>query len=520
MTDISALEAYAGQLSEAAALATASAQTQSEIVNGDASTDVLVESGPVPTLAKQALLAQAKVTASLEEVAAQMAGAMTYVSTAAGLLGTVSGGYFSVPSPDSKEYLILYKNTAGVAQEVSRYPSAQAIDELGIGIMDAEANDMTFAVGDQEGYSSWIQVDGRGLPTRYAAQCIGEQLLAEDAPALVAGAAIAAAVEVGFDTFDAEANDLSFSLSDSEKNRSDLELNRKGQFTDRVVASLALRMGVSQVAPPFPIDAWACWGDSLTAGGWPELLALLMGLPVYNGGWGGQSYSHIAARQGGLPARLTVTSNLIPASGPVTITAALNDPLSDGGARGGVLAGVTGLLSRAAGVLTFTRTTAGAAVACPAKSYFMPTDATFNADRHMTLWTGRNSFKDVAPARIVASIRAMIDFATPRVKRVIVMSIPPWVGEELGAANRIKLDACNAAIAAAFPGSWLDISAWLRTTEAATEAGITFTSDDLIDIANGLTPRSLRSDGGHPNALGNKAIAARVYQEIQLRGWV
>ena len=138
----------------------------------------------------------------------------------------------------------------------------------------------------------------------------------------------------------------------------------------------------------------------------------------------------------------------------------------------------------------------------------------------MTIWTGRNSFKDVAPALIVASIRAMIDYLTPRVKRVVVMSIPPWVGEEFGTANRAKLDACNAAIQAAFPEFWLDISAWLRTEQAATAAGITFVSDDLTDIANGLTPRSLRSDSGHLNAGGNVAIGQRVHQESQIRGWM
>lgn len=123
MTDISALEAYAGQLSEAAALANASAQTQREIVNGDEVTDVPTESGLVPTLAKQAVLAQAKVTAALEEVATQMAGAMTYRTTALGLAGTVSGGYFSVVATATEEYLILYRNDAGIAVEVKRYPA-------------------------------------------------------------------------------------------------------------------------------------------------------------------------------------------------------------------------------------------------------------------------------------------------------------------------------------------------------------------------------------------------------------
>ena len=128
MTDISALEAYAGELSEAAAMATAAADKQRQIVNGDALTDVLVESGPVPTLAKQAVQAQAKVTASLAEVASQLAGSMTYASTALGQAGTNLGGYYSVPSAVDVETSILYQNTAGGPLEIKRYPSAAVLN--------------------------------------------------------------------------------------------------------------------------------------------------------------------------------------------------------------------------------------------------------------------------------------------------------------------------------------------------------------------------------------------------------
>lgn len=127
MTDIESLQAYGGQIAEAAESATTSAKKQHEYVNGDASTDVLTESGPVPSLAKQAVQGQAKVTAALVEVASQMAGAMTYDTTAIGLLHTVDGGYFSVPSPESTEYLILYQNNAGAALEKDRYPNSKAV---------------------------------------------------------------------------------------------------------------------------------------------------------------------------------------------------------------------------------------------------------------------------------------------------------------------------------------------------------------------------------------------------------
>lgn len=58
--------------------------------------------------------------------AAQASGDI-YVDTTAGLAATTNGQYFSVPSVDSNEYLILYKNNAGVALEVKRYPSSDAV---------------------------------------------------------------------------------------------------------------------------------------------------------------------------------------------------------------------------------------------------------------------------------------------------------------------------------------------------------------------------------------------------------
>lgn len=130
MTDIAALESYAGMLSEAAQRAIAVAEKQEKYIHGGPTEDVLTESGPVPSIAKQVVLAEERVSEAVAEVATQMAGAMTYGTTALGILGTSSGGYFSVPSADSREYLILYKNDAGVATEIKRYPSESYVTSL------------------------------------------------------------------------------------------------------------------------------------------------------------------------------------------------------------------------------------------------------------------------------------------------------------------------------------------------------------------------------------------------------
>ena len=136
MTDISALEAWAGQVAVAAEKSTAAAGKQHEYVHGSATTDVLTESGLVPSLAKQAVQGQEKVAAVLSEVASQLAGAATYDPTELGLLKTVDGGYFSTPSPASKGYLILWRNTAGVADYQDTYPNAKAIDEIAKAVND------------------------------------------------------------------------------------------------------------------------------------------------------------------------------------------------------------------------------------------------------------------------------------------------------------------------------------------------------------------------------------------------
>lgn len=77
----------------------------------------------------------AQAAAKRAEVAADHANATgkIYDSTAIGLLpaNTVSGQYFSVPSADEKEVLILYRNTGGVAQDTGkRSPSPLALKLL------------------------------------------------------------------------------------------------------------------------------------------------------------------------------------------------------------------------------------------------------------------------------------------------------------------------------------------------------------------------------------------------------
>ena len=532
MSDIESLQAYAGQLAEAAAQAKDSAGKQHEYINGSATDDVLTESGPVPTLAKQAVQGQQKVTASLVEVASQMAGAMTYANTALGLSGTNNGGYFSVPSPQSDEYLILYQNAAGVPVEKARYPSAKAVTDL------AEDYQSTISKVDSNRSMYWGGIMSKsgmvGVGFRksdgHPIFANGRDLLG-DVDDLRGTVSLVSArrsgVLFGFKTPSGRL------LAHFDAHTGAWMTGGRNALAEIDRASARLKLVEAAMGNPladFPKADWAFWGDSLTApgssGNWPSKLAAMLGVDGYNGGWGGQAFRQIAARQGATPCLMAVVGGTIPATGTVNVTTNLYYPASNGGSVSGMLSGVPGTYTRAADGLsaTFTRTASGSPVVSPVNAVFAPLYGTTMRDRHVVLWSGANSvYYEADQYDIIASIRPMIDYLTPRVKRVIVMEIPPSAARTLPAApgsDREKLDKYNAMLKAAFPEYFLDIATWLRTQAAATAAGIVFTAQDLTDITNGVTPTSFTTDGLHFSDAGGTAIAYRVRQEAITRGWI
>ncbi|MDQ2482818.1 hypothetical protein RBI94_02125 [Pseudomonas putida] len=167
MTDISALEGYAGMLSEAAAQAKAASAKQEQYVEGGAWQDVETEGGLVPALAKQARLAGEKIDSALTDVAAQMAGAMVFATTAAGLAAVPPNGFFSVPSSSSDEYLVLYKKISGAAVEQNRYPNSKAVAQAELAVAASlTTNDLTFVSG-------WASEANNGgvITRRYGRPC-------------------------------------------------------------------------------------------------------------------------------------------------------------------------------------------------------------------------------------------------------------------------------------------------------------------------------------------------------------
>lgn len=353
-----------------------------------------------------------------------------------------------------------------------------------------------------------------------------------------------------------EVEGVFFGVVDKQDRRTALELGLDGNLTNQSATRIGSSLGISTVkldsGPAFAIvDAddriiftpgttdsndslalptanWAHWGDSLTddevtgTQAWTVQLAALTGQDHFNGGWYSQSHEQIAARQGGLPALVTIAGNATAASGASVVTSIANSPVLYSLTRTvrGTLNGIVGTLAEAtSGNVTFTPDAAGI-YAVPAKSRFTPADGTSCRDRITTIWAGRNGYLTVPVQESIASTQAMIDYLSSNVKRVIVMEIPPSDTNPIGGAGRAELDAYNAARRAAFPAYWDDTATWLRGDAAATAAGIAWTAQDQTDIANGITPVSFRSDYIHFNATGCTAIAHRVHQIAQERGWL
>ena len=262
---------------------------------------------------------------------------------------------------------------------------------------------------------------------------------------------------------------------------------------------------------------------------WLGLVAnFLGGIPYINLGKSGWSSSDIAVRQGGIDPLLTVTSNTIPASGSVTVTAV--NPATSYRTNGsgsiswsGVLCGVPGTLTHNMDTTawSFARTTSGNAVSCPAGSPFHCTTADTYRDRITIYVCGRNNIAD-SPSKLLDAIRdldLMIAHQTGTPKRYIILGVVPSSTEGNNTARYVEIANFNAYLAARHPNRFLDIATIIRNTGLA-QVGLGPTAQDTIDIAAGLVPSSLKADTIHLNDNGKTALARLVARTITNLGWV
>lgn len=549
MTDISALEGYAGQLSEAAAQAKAASTKQERYVEGTAQQDVETESGLVPTLAKQARLADEKIDAALIDVAARMAGAMVFDSTAAGLAAVPANGYFSVPSASSAEYLVLYKKEGGVAVEKSRYPSAAAVQSLQLDPQRPQAKtiqgmdeDLLAGITDSQGTRSFLEANAvDGGPSRWALYLLQRYL----------GLPVSSFPGYLHAVVDGNGYLTDHCVRDTDGQVPDWVL------LDRWVPRMAPTMGRllnaakatlpyynpdmrgtsspllgsdtyvrgAEVLPVLPdMTRWSGWGSS-TIAEFTEMsgLAASLGATYYNGGQGSEASSHVAARLGAVPALLTVPGGIIPGAAGTVLDVTCSNVA--GGTffkpTDGYLNGVKVTLKGVAGGFTVTRIDAGADVATVGEFEFSPIAGYDHRADVTFLNLGKNDpgyAMDVN--KTIERIDKCFDFLAPMVKRVVVVDQFKNVGWTYGGSGANYIDAINRHCDKRYGRQVFKLSAYLAGAEVWQHTGITPTQQDLEQQALGNIPPSLtRDNAAHMNAAAKAAVALQLKAFVQTLGW-
>jgi lysophospholipase L1-like esterase len=266
----------------------------------------------------------------------------------------------------------------------------------------------------------------------------------------------------------------------------------------------------------------------------PDHLAWKLGCECHNLGRGGETTTGMAIRYGALPVMVTVTGGSIPTSGSVNVTVDRATTERDDAlwAFYGTLAGVPGTLSRPAGATSsgnswfFTPFVYPAsALAVPAP---MPWRSTMGADySDITVVIGGNNNYSVATGQSYMVTDIVRDYKAVRTRvranggRLLILSAYPNSGGTTGTQTATDVANINAALATEFGAEYLDLLSLMRSTGALAVAGITPTTGDNTDIANGVIPRDLMQvDGIHPNETGRDVEAFFIAQYILAMDWL
>jgi len=256
-------------------------------------------------------------------------------------------------------------------------------------------------------------------------------------------------------------------------------------------------------------------GDSLGQGlGTADFQAAFPGVEFINDCRGSQTSTEIAARQGGKDLIVSVTGDVIPASGGVALTAISDDVIRNAGAYSPsagsfqvLLAGVAGSLSAtAANAYTFTRNAPGSATSCPPNSVMTLVSAAQYAYHTMYLWVGHNNIG--ASQVVVDDIISMIRYHKARgMKRYRVMTL---VNDNYNNAG------ANALIRKTFGHHVLDMRQIILDRGLA-DCGITPTSEDTAALAIGNIPPSLKADSIHLTGTAHQfCVRPAIIRDMQL----
>lgn len=302
---------------------------------------------------------------------------------------------------------------------------------------------------------------------------------------------------------------------------------------------------IDEMIPETPSKYITCWGDSLTAqGGWTTRLAELCGLPVYNGGTGGEVSATICARQGGDV--MLVNNITIPAdTSPIVIATKATDggittqfgtvEIPDGslGHKATPLyqsathfnpcyiGDIKGTMAWTGTDWTFTRAESGAAVIIDRPTAIRTDfDINRNAPYLMILYIGANGGYDTHEGvydfnYLVTQHKRMIEHS--KAENVLVLGFSTGTN-----GNRVEYEKT---MKKAFGRNYISLREYLAhpiytngeitSCYGLDDAGITATATDIEKIAIGSVPPSLLADTVHYNSACKTVIGNMLYKKCK-----
>ncbi|MBA7932983.1 hypothetical protein HV127_17325 [Klebsiella sp. RHBSTW-00215] len=307
-----------------------------------------------------------------------------------------------------------------------------------------------------------------------------------------------------------------------------------------------------------PYNAWlpvseygrktlALWGHSFIGNNTSFSLKLsqLTGYPAYNFGRSGATSVAIALRNGAYTKNYQPAGGVIPATGDVTLTPAQPGPLQivgDVAAEDGLkcsLAGVDGVINWTGTEMVFSRSEAGSTVSVTGPTPLVvypyttreigdiPLATRYDQHRESVniLWIGRNNASSIM--QILADMKAITDKLARQNRRFVVLPEFPIASEVIGTTGQAQVMYLNSELKRLYPGNYCEINGVDLLLNFKNHHNPDY-HQDVEDIANGITPTSLRQDTLHPsqslrpNALfiGTEVNAIFVHQFMVSKGWL
>lgn len=502
------------------------ASVVSDIANGGDTTEVQTESGPTPTIKKwmkdrDAQLGSIEVNADRAEQAADVATQSSGIfgTTALGLVGTTSGKYFYVPSPDSSESLVLYKNDAGAAIDTGkRTPSS-------IAIQDIASNFAHF--NERSGFVAGVvdALNRRAVSVRNDGMLLNkDRVLLDEIDAILSKML---KLEAGLPFSWTTRSGSSFGVADM-LDQLALSLDMSGSLFNKgrnILAEIdAIKSGATDSKWITPSRDIYTGGDSLSDNSYqvflrqmlPERNIVVESLP-------GKKSGQIARLQGGIAPMITivgsdtVTANTIPSTGSVEVS--VDVPFLRNSIQiTGHLYGVYGVLSAVNDVHFFTRSQPGSAVEIDTITPFIKSTVDYDyAFRTPIFWVGNNDYESAYRPEVDSNALRMVEYLKPQDKRFIIigMAIADYPERHKGTPYYTDTMALHKKWRERWPDNFIDITPILQRHYDPNNP------TDVQNLIDGCTPSSLRDPGDkiHLNSAGQLIVAETIFSHLTQRGW-